>query len=449
VDRPLDGLETVFYLGSQVARINAVAIAQVRGPLTAEGLRRALDAAQRRHPLLGVHVAERGAAYHFVSEGTPPIPLRVVPRDGEQHWRREAEAELDQPMPLRQGPLVRAVLLEGRDGTHDLLVAFNHTIGDGMSAIALVRELLEVAAGQPPREALPEGPTARQANPLPVQGLRGTLTALREVVHLVRTFRRRKPQVLRWDARVPHAARHTRLIQHRFPPAATQALAAKAKAEGTTLTGALAAALLWALAEDVGGDAPAVACSVPANLRPQMQGVDPAAFGYYSWGVGVVHAHRAGLRFWDSARRAKRDVDAELARGAAWRSLAVVELQARMARKRGPAWLAGMLDRSGANSVSNVGRVEAPERIGALAWTDLHFAPSADGAGAGVGLVATTFRGALVLNFVHPVPLVGPERADRIAARAAQLLRDATQGDPVVGAIAPASAPSQAEEVAA
>lgn len=447
MDRPLDGFELVYYAASSVARINGNGIARVRGPLQPALLRPALDALQRRHPMLGVRIVERQGVPHWTSIGTPPIPLDVEPRRGPDHWKDAVDRLLNDRFDLARGPLLRCVVLHGQDGVHDIILAFHHIIGDGMSTISAFDDLLRaharLAAGQDPGlEPLPEVPPLRDLSPMPVRGLRGRLVVLREVLHLLNLFRKAKPQVLRWDARVPREQRHSRLISHVVPLAEAEAIAARSRKEGTTITGALTAALLWALAEDVGGPSPTVMCSIPANLRPHLKAIPPPAFGYYAWGFGTIQNFAPAQRFWDVARAVRQDVDRELARGGLWRSLAILEWQGPRTLKQGPEKLLRSLDQSGANSVSNVGRVQLAQH-GNLVWEDLQFWGSADGAGAGIGLVATTIGDHMTLNFVHPEPLVAAARGDRIAARTLALLREAIAGDPVVPVGGPAGSGTQ------
>ncbi|RFM27234.1 hypothetical protein DXN05_14460 [Deminuibacter soli] len=71
----------------------------------------------------------------------PPIPLEIVSREDDDHWRRRTEQEWKTLFPVETGPLAKMVWL--RDAaTSDLLLAFHHCLCDGSSAVAIVQELL-------------------------------------------------------------------------------------------------------------------------------------------------------------------------------------------------------------------------------------------------------------------------------------------------------------------
>ena len=94
------------------------------------------------------------------------IPLRVidVPRED---WVEQSERERAEPFDFQAGPLCRCVLLRHGDDHATLLTTINHVIGDGISALFLVRLILHVAGAlcdgrqpvldrQPPNVSLDE-----------------------------------------------------------------------------------------------------------------------------------------------------------------------------------------------------------------------------------------------------------------------------------------------------
>jgi hypothetical protein len=95
--------------------------ARVRGPLTAEGLRRALDRLGRRHPLLAVRLApvSEGGGACLTTEDVQSIPLRILERVSDTAWVREVEQEIALAFDYRTGPLCRCVWLRGA-GTSEL-----------------------------------------------------------------------------------------------------------------------------------------------------------------------------------------------------------------------------------------------------------------------------------------------------------------------------------------
>lgn len=435
MDRPLDGLEQTFLLASQEVRVNVLGFARVRGDLKPEHLRKALDLAQQKHPLTRVRLVDWPHAPRFVS-GTPPIPLRVVPRTDDQQWLREADVELHESFPFAEGPMLRCKLLYS-PGVSDLIITFNHTIGDGLSCVNLVRDLLhfaaEVAAGRTPQvTSLPELPPIRDLNPHKATGPASKRLLREEVWRILKIMFLVRPKRLRIDTYVHPRQRRTTLIHLGLSEAETTALAARCKQEGTTVLGALGAALLLAAAEDVGRRG-VIGMAVPVSLRgmlpPAAAEAIKDAFGYYSWGVGVYFRPAPGDDFWDLARQVRQEAAKELERDGALKSLALVEFKAPRVMRQGALKLIEQLDRDYpvAVAASNVGRLEAPERFGDLVWETSHFCASADTGGANFGVAATTFRGKMMMNFVHPEALLSQPRGERLAERTMHYLRGAAR----------------------
>jgi hypothetical protein len=131
-----------------------VVAAQITGETTTASWRTALDAVQRRHPLLGVCIDgdDSGAPYFRLLPGLR-IPLQIVPEDALQGWEDEMETELSTPFPVEDALLVRAVLLH-KAHRATILLTVHHSIADGLSVALIVRDILEVLSGKP-LEALP------------------------------------------------------------------------------------------------------------------------------------------------------------------------------------------------------------------------------------------------------------------------------------------------------
>jgi len=87
-----------------------------------------------------------------------PIWLRVVRRANNTQWLHEVEKQLAFPFELGDRPLLRVVLVQG-EAVSELILVVHHSIGDGVSAMYLVRDLLRSMEGYgleelPPRPAL-------------------------------------------------------------------------------------------------------------------------------------------------------------------------------------------------------------------------------------------------------------------------------------------------------
>jgi hypothetical protein len=187
-----------------------------------------------------------GVIRYFMSASTPitfqsltsahvegeRIPLRVV-ETVEMRWERELERELRTQFDPRQAPLMRAVLLYQEAKAVFILVA-HHSIADGFSSAFAIRDVLEALSGQP-LDRLPLMPSREEIFGLP----RGRSTEGRPVsqssVAVAASLATDKR-----EASVPHIQRMS------LVPFLTSVLQNSAKEEGTTVQGALCAALVLA-----------------------------------------------------------------------------------------------------------------------------------------------------------------------------------------------------------
>ena len=87
MNRELGASEQLLWLLAQTKPINVVLCATITGSLSIKQLNVALAEVQHRHPLLGVKISsDRSQQPRFVSDNVRSIPLRVIERQGEEHW---------------------------------------------------------------------------------------------------------------------------------------------------------------------------------------------------------------------------------------------------------------------------------------------------------------------------------------------------------------------------
>jgi amino acid adenylation domain-containing protein len=139
---------------------------RVIGPLDLEILRRALDTIVRRHASLRtVFDSVRGEPRQVVlSESSPDLPLidltKIPGIDPDTEALRIVSEEGRKPFDLREGPLLRCLVIRLGPERHVVLLVMHHIITDGWSISILFREVTscyaEFARGKEPD--LPELP---------------------------------------------------------------------------------------------------------------------------------------------------------------------------------------------------------------------------------------------------------------------------------------------------
>ncbi|KAB8195914.1 amino acid adenylation domain-containing protein [Nonomuraea phyllanthi] len=146
------------------AQYNVPILYALDGPLDTGRLEDAINEIVRRHPTLRTRYEELDGEPVPVVDPETRIAMKVMdatPRGAEALAKHAARDRFD----LRNGPLLRALLLRLADDRHRLLVTVHHIAFDGWSAGVLLDELARLYAG----ESLPEpaGPYRRR------QGLDG------------------------------------------------------------------------------------------------------------------------------------------------------------------------------------------------------------------------------------------------------------------------------------
>ncbi len=233
-NRPLGVFEHIFWLRGQINAVHFLVAGEVEGATAPEEWRTALDAIQKRHPLLSVRIVQKDdTSVWFEHRAESPIPLRLVTGDGLFRWEEELEKELSVPFDTQEAPLVRAVLIHYPDRCIVILAA-HHSVGDGLSLSYIIRDLLAALSGR----TLTPFPFPASTDEL--LGLTaGPEKGLLKGPPLVNG--RAGPNRL-WEStqKVPRV--HTR----RLAPPFIDRLVKRSREEGTTLNGALVSSLVTA-----------------------------------------------------------------------------------------------------------------------------------------------------------------------------------------------------------
>lgn len=284
-------------------------VLHIRGPLEGDMVSRALDWLQRQHPMLRAHVGYHELVFrklppfvyrqpYFETEGTTRVPLRI----SDEPWQDVLTKEMGTPMRSTSSPRLRVTLVRDQADPqlNHLILCGDHATMDAHVAHLISRQLLEYFADPaamerkvPVNDHLP--PTLEDGFPKrPDSGTKGYLPAVRLP---------RRP--------VPGAKRETRVIARRLDTAATDALKAAAKANRTTLHGAIGGAFLLAMHLHYGIDEMTCVSSVDMRrlCKPPLP---PETYGCY---IDVLRTrHDLGPDLWAIARDVSFKLVAALAK---------------------------------------------------------------------------------------------------------------------------------------
>ena len=295
--RALGGREHMFWLMDQKHPVHLTVTAEVKGITKAQSWRDALDAVQKRHPILSTSIKrnEEGQPALYRVDAAP-IPLRVVDGSVQEHWELELDCEMALQFTPEQAPLIRTVLIH-KPQSAVLIIIAHHAIADGMALVFLIRDLLQVLSGEQIEAFSFSSSGEELLNKLPKR---------EEIVQAEASQAgapAAEPALYRQgDGLAPRAS--ARKLDENL----TAALRERARREGTTVQGALCAALVLAGRKTSSTwRKQSVRVMSPVNARAHLRAGE--ACGLYL-GAGAMISFQPGdsSDFWELARFAKQKI---------------------------------------------------------------------------------------------------------------------------------------------
>ncbi len=288
VVRKLGATEHLFWLFDQNRSVHFALVAEIDRVFAPDAWRAALLAVQQRHPLLSTRIvasADSEPAFHRDPDAR--IPLRLV--DGARaSWQVEAARELSTPFDWSTAPLVRATLLQG-DLSSTIILAAHHSVLDGMGGAYVMEDLLCALSG-----------SSLMRLPL-VQPLETLLRAqMASAAVSGAPAPAPEPKAFR-----PASGARPEVAALALSAQLTQAVVERSRAEGTTVHGALAAAIneagrrlsrTWR--------ARPIRTVTPIDVRKTVGGMGKANGVYITQTITVDDRPR-GASFWNAAREVK------------------------------------------------------------------------------------------------------------------------------------------------
>lgn len=308
--RQLGSFEHAWVLTGLCAPLAVVSVLRVRNGPSRESLRRALNELQSSQPMLRVSIVAKGRQFWFESPSSvPEIPLELIERQDEDHWRRVAVQALNSGVDITSAPLMYCIYLrQPAPGSEaELVLVYHHAIMDAAAGITLFHSLLSLCAGKYSEEgkaAKAMLPPAEKSFPRQQRGPRllGSILIylLRQMVDEIQ-YRRR----LRHGWRQPiHPDARCDVLSGELDEDITRQLFHKSRRERVSMPNILATAMLLAVQRHLyrGKATPARMMSF-ASLRPYLR--PPVADEYLGFYAGMVR-HTVylpqALDFWRVAR---------------------------------------------------------------------------------------------------------------------------------------------------
>ncbi|MEH2360876.1 phthiocerol/phthiodiolone dimycocerosyl transferase family protein [Nostoc sp.] len=380
MNRLLGASEHSLWLLAQAIPTNVTLCAQITGTLTNQQLTVALAKVQQRHPLLAVKIViDYDRQPRFVSEDVPNIPLRVIERQGEEHWCQEIEEELIRPFSWSDGPLIRVVFLQSFE-VSELIVTINHCIGDGLSLAYLIKDILHEVS-EPgtlqPQQCLTELPPCEELLPFSTHELNRDF--FDKDFHLPKITQSDLETTKHYVSQKENLGKiDIGLLHWYLLPKETARLVLCCREKQTSVHGALCASFLLAMAKKVkSADEVLLKCISPLNLRHYLQPPIGEDFGVYFTREVTHHQIKpATSDFWEVAREVKYQINQVIKHNKTFAS--VLKTKDFLSTKPDPVRLSRFVQevmkglRGSDLTVTNLGHLNIPNQFGSLHLRELY-----------------------------------------------------------------------------
>jgi NRPS condensation-like uncharacterized protein len=441
-NRKLVALEQAMeILNRSAGSYNVVTASRIKGPLSDELVRQALDLVQRRHPRLNSRIVGTLDNLRFETQGTRKIPLRVVNKFHNEQWQDVVVEEMNEKIDSSK-VLVRAVLvhIKSEDNTSYLLTTIHHAITDALSGIRLHSELLtycqSLASGDRITHvsSLPVLPSVEELLPESMKGFRGTIKSVLFLLRLTLQHLWHQPKTLGIEKDVSLELRRCGLVHRQLDEELTQQFVELCRQEKTTVQGALSAAMLWAAARNItAGNKTKVclSCESYVDLRRRLkpiisdENMSVLASSVTSFhtirtqtSITAFHTLKTCTSFWTLARDVKQKLEAGLKRG----NIFSVVL---MSRKIIESALSQPNQVPLTVALTNVGRVNIPKNYGLFQLEEISYYPAQAAFGGVFTAAVATFEGKMILNFIFSEPSISRETMETLVNSVVSCIVDA------------------------
>ncbi len=434
IDRKLAPSEKIMeFLNRCSGSFNVVTISRIRGKLTAEIVTQALGLIQSRHPRLNSRLVGALDSLQF-ELGVASIPLRVVQKHSTEQCQEVIVEELNQAIDSDKY-LMRCVLIKFSDDRLNYLVTtLHHAISDGLSTIQLHSEILTycqkiVADTMDSNMAFLEPlPDIQELFPKSMQGEIGKIKSILFLLRLKLKLSLHRPKTLKFEQCVPIESRRCGIVQRKLNAAVTTKLIALCRKQGTTVQGALCAAMLMAAGEEISKENShrtienlPLSCRSFVDLRQHLKPeIHRENLGILVSSITSLHHLNKDTYFWNLARDVRNQLKVSL------ESEDIFSV-AMMFEKIFKTLISLPNQAPVTIAVTNVGKINIPNDYGLFKLEEISFVPAQAVFGGIFGAAITTFKDTMILNFMFSEPSISQARIKILVDRTITEITEACQ----------------------
>ncbi len=282
---------------------NIVYFVRLAGRFQTHKLRTAIARLQHKHPALRMLIRKNQDGLFYEYDCAPEIPLRILPKTGENDYRRERDVELRTRF-SHDLPQLRVVWLRS-DLQQDLLFVASHRICDGMSMLTIVREVLRfLYTDEIPDTYAPISPEDIIGNYQPPDPWKRRMTA-----HLCNAILGLIPESRK------DPGNHEYCLEWCASEEASDALRQRCRSEGVSVHAVLTVALDRALLAVLGARKIPAWIDSPMDARRGRLAILRSDMLFFGGGSLKLHTSRdTGEDFWEKARTVHQDLRVKIDR---------------------------------------------------------------------------------------------------------------------------------------
>lgn len=311
-ERKVTGAERFF---SHAPFSTVTMVARIKGHVTEEMLKTAVEKAQQQHTLLRVRIKEDAAHdLWFTSEGVQEIPIKVVPRTLENDWIEIHAEGAKIPYEFEKRPAIRFILVQSPH-VSELIILCHHIICDGMSLAYLARDLM-VHLGDPDAEAQ----VMAAPEPISLENIPSDVAPSRLIKYFINKIKQKwAEEYVSFDQQDYEALNKAywdnfthEILTIEMSEDETSQLVNRCRKENVTVNTALITAFLGAEKAVMDEKPHHTKTAVAVSLRDRLPTPPGEGMGYFALGLEVKYKYTAKKSFWQNARNYHKKIGSNI-----------------------------------------------------------------------------------------------------------------------------------------
>jgi NRPS condensation-like uncharacterized protein len=422
--RPLSTGEIFWAKMCERASNTFVFYCRLRGSVDAERLKAAINEAASVFPILGARVIQKNGLFMLEVGERSRHKVRIFTRNAENHWHRLMDEELSRRIPMNAESLWDASILTGPDYS-ELILSFNHLIGDGLSAAILIEEVLSIYSGMKPSARMPIRESMEQLFKKEYGPLEHFKHTFQNIADLFATARKKVYWLPSEAIRSEKDEGATIFKSIAFTEFESEAISTAARAHNTTVYGTICAALSLAIhSEAKAQDKLDIGISSSINLRPELREDVSRDFGFYATNLDIIASVSSATSFWTLAREYSSSIKHQIDIGKPQFNLGLLRMVLKKYTNVDELRQLMVKQAKSTAMVTNMGRLNLKAQFDDITIEEIFGLPSSHLLPRSLLVIAAlSFQNKLRLTFSYPIPFTDKQLAENLIEDVMRRLR--------------------------